>query len=126
MYTSDLSDAEWAELAPLFPDPCYDRPKTGRPRDWTYRHILDAIFYISKTGCQWRMLPSEFPPWGTVYGYFRIWKMNGTWKCIHDRLRESVRVKAGKEPQPTAASIDSQSVKTSVKGGIEAMMAARK
>lgn len=126
MYPSDLTDDEWAILAPLFPDPGYDIPKTGRPRDWTYRLILDAIFYISKTGCQWRMLPSDFPPWSTVYTYFRNWKIDGTWKKVHDALRDRVRIQASKDPQPTAASIDSQSVKTSVKGGIEAMMAERK
>ena len=117
MYPSDLSDAEWAILAPLFPAPCYNQPKNGRPREWPYRLILDAIFYINKTGCQWRMLPSEFQPWSTVYSYFRDWKNDGTLKRVHDTLREDVRVSVGKNPQPSAACIDSQSVKTSVKGG---------
>lgn len=126
MYPSDLSDAEWKILAPLFPDPCYDKPKNGRPREWAYRELLDAIFYLTKTGCQWRMLPSEFQPWGTVYSYYRTWKNDGTWKKVHDTLREEVRIKVGKKPQPTAACIDSQSVKTSVKGGIEVMTVARK
>lgn len=126
MYSSDLTDSEWAVLAPLFPDPGYSTPKTGRPRDWSYRLILDAIFYISKTGCQWRMLPSDFPPWGTVYTYYRNWKLDGTWKKVHDALRDQVRISVGKDPQPTAASIDSQSVKTSVKGGIEGTTAGRK
>ena len=80
MYPSDLTDDEWALLKPLFPDPGYDIPKNGRPRDWSYRLILNAIFYISKSGCQWRMLPSDFPPWSTVYTYFRKWKIDGTWK----------------------------------------------
>ncbi|WP_422461715.1 IS5 family transposase [Endozoicomonas sp. ALB115] len=117
MYPSDLTDDEWAILKPLFPDPGYDTPKNRRPRDWSYRLILNVIFYLTKTGCQWRMLPSDFPPWSTVYTYFRIWKQDGTWKKVHDALRDQVRIQAGKEPQPTAASIDSQSVKTSGKRG---------
>ena len=126
MYPSDLSDDEWLIIAPLFPDPCYDKPKNGRPRDWTYRLLLDAIFYVSRTGCQWRTLPSDFPPWSTVYTYFRAWENDGTWERAHDTLRDKVRAQAGKDPHPTAASIDSQSVKTSVKGGIEGMTEARK
>ena len=126
MYPSDLTDDEWALLKPLFPDPGYDIPKNGRPRDWSYRLILNAIFYISKSGCQWRMLPSDFPPWSTVYTYFRKWKIDGTWKKVHDALRDMVREQAGKKAQPTAACIDSQSVKTSVKGGVEVMMVERK
>ena len=126
MYPSNLSDADWKILAPLFPDPCYNTPKNGRPREWTYRLLVDAIFYVCKTGCQWRMLPSDFPPWSTVYSYFRDWKNDGTWKKVHDALRDQVRIKAGKDPQPTAASIDSQSVKTSVKGGIEATTEGRR
>lgn len=126
MYPSDLTDDEWVILKPLFPDPCYDTPKNGRPRDWSYRLILNAIFYISKSGCQWRMLPSDFPPWSTVYTYFRKWKIDGTWKKVHDALRDMVREQTGKEAQPTAACIDSQSVKTSVKGGAEVMTVERK
>lgn len=125
MYPSDLTDDEWAIIKPFFPDPGYDKPKNGRPRDWPYRLILDAIFYVDKTGCQWRQMPSDFPPWGTVYTYFRNWKLDGTWQRVHDALREKVRLQAGKLAQPTAASIDSQSVKTSVKGGFAVMMAAK-
>ena len=126
MYPSDTSNSEWKILAPLFPAPCYDQPKNGRPRDWPYRLLLDAIFYVCKTGCQWRALPSDFPPWGTVYSYFRTWKNDGTWERVHNTLRDKVREKVGKNPQPTAASIDSQSVKTSVKGGIVDMMVTRR
>ena len=122
MYPSDLTDDEWQRIKPFFPDPGYDKPKNGRPRDWPYRLILDAIFYINKTGCQWRQMPSDFPPWGTVYTYFRNWKLDGTWMQVHDTLRDQVRIRAGKRPQPTAASIDSQTVKTSVKGGSGATM----
>ena len=122
MYPSDLTDKQWTIIKPFFPKPGYDQLKMGRPREWTYRHILDAIFYVNKTGCQWRQLPSDFPPWGTVYTYFRNWRLDGTWLKLHDALREKVRLNEGKLAQPTAACIDSQSVKTSVKGGLEAMM----
>ncbi|WP_419836001.1 transposase [Endozoicomonas atrinae] len=125
MYPSDLTDDEWVILKSLFPDPGYDTPKSGRPRDWSYRLILNAISYISKSGCQWRMLPSDFPPWSTVYTYFRKWKIDGTWKKVHDALRDMAREQTGKEAQPTAACIDSQSVKTSVKGEAEVMTVER-
>ena len=126
MYPSDLTDDQWKIIQPFFPDPGYDQPKNGRPGEWTYRHILDAFIYVDKTGCQWRQLPSDFPPWGTVYTYFRNWRLDGTWKKLHDALRDKVRLSVGKLAQPTAACIDSQSVKTSVKGGSEVMTEAKR
>ena len=116
MYPSDLTNAEWQVLAPLFPDPVYDEPKNGRPREWSFRTILDATFYVTKTGCQWRCMPSDFPPWSTVYDYFRNWRNDGFWGQLNDELRRAVRVKEGKKPEPTAACIDSQSVKSTLAG----------
>lgn len=107
-YTSDLTDNEWQLI-----DYCFPKPgRHGRPREHPYRELINGIFYVVKTGCQWRNVPSDLPRWGTVYHYFRFWKRIGLWETIHSHLRETVRLTDGRDRQPSAAIIDSQSVKS--------------
>lgn len=112
-YDTDLTDAQWQRIETLIPK----AQRRGRPLEHTRRSIVNAILYVVRAGCAWRLLPKTFAPWQTVYGYYRSWAKKGLWQTIHDRLREAVRRQAGKKPSPTAAIMDSQSVKTADHGG---------
>ena len=121
-YPSDLTEAEWAILGPLVPAP---KPG-GRPAQHARREIVDAILYVLRNGVAWRALPHDLPPWQTVYDYFRRWRRDGTWEAINAELREQVRIQAGRAPTPRAAILDSQSAKTTEKGGHAATMRGRR
>src|ERR1700682_4192644 len=111
-YPTDLNDEEWLHIRSLVPSPKSGKGKRGRPTENDRRSIVNAVFYVVRSGCAWRLLPHDYPAWQTVYGYYRHWSQDWTWKFIHDTLRDCVRKTAGRTVAPTAAIIDSQSVKT--------------
>lgn len=123
-YPSSLTDEVWSVIEPLLP--VRDQRKGGRPRTYGDRSVLDAIFYVLRAGCQWRMLPHDLVPWWVAYRWYRTWGADGTWDSIHDRLRAQVRVAAGRDPQPSAAVLDAQSIKSSEGGEARGFDAAKK
>lgn len=120
-YETDLTDAQFALLQPFLPKP---KPMGRPPAD--LREVLNAILYLVRTGCQWRLLPTNFPPWSTVHTWYRRWRRDGTWERLHEALRRRVRTQAGRDPSPRSSAIDSQSVKTPAAGGESGFDAGKK
>lgn len=121
-YDTDLTDKQWSLIKPLFPPA---RPG-GRPRKLEPRHVVNAVLYLTRSGCSWRLLPKDFGPWSSVYNYFRAFRDDGTWTRIHDALRGKLRRKMGRKTSPSAGCLDSQSVKTTEKRASGATTQAKK
>jgi putative transposase len=117
-YTTDLTDEEWQVLAPLLPP----ERSGGRPRTYPIREVLNGIPYVLRAGGAWRFMPHDLPHGQTAYQTVRAWRQDGTWRRLHDHLREEVRVRMGRHPQPAAAISDTQTVQTTETGGATAMM----
>ena len=126
MYPSDLTDVQWNKLERLLKEPRTGRHAGGRPRKYELRRVVDALLYVVKTGCQWRQLPSNFPPWKSVHEHFRLWRDSGVWERIGKTLREQGRSAKGRNATPSVAILDSQSAKTALKGGGAVTTRARK
>src|SRR4051812_35164733 len=106
-YDTDLTDAQFALIQPFLPQP----KKMGRPMADLHA-VVNGILYLVRSGCQWRLLPHDFPPWSTVHTWYRRWRRDGTWDQMHEALRQQVRIAAGRHPSPRSSAADSQSVKT--------------
>src|SRR5437764_8817940 len=122
LYPTDLTDRQWDCIIDLIPP----AKPGGKPRSLDMRGVVNAILYLLVTGCQWRMLPREYPAWQSVYTYFRQWRDDGTWQCLHERLRAQVRQRAGRPKHPTAGCLDSKSVKTTQIPGVRGYDAGKK
>ena len=126
MYPSDLTDVQWTVLEPILLSAREHRHAGGRPRKYPMRRVVDALLYVARTGCQWRQLPENFPPWQSCHQQFRAWRDDGVWERVNAELVRQSRLRQGRPATPTAAVIDSQSAKTALKGGSAATTRAKR